>query len=113
METGLRFGAPQRGHKSLPGRWRVLALVLLAALLAGLVRTRLAYWQVVRHVDLAASAQAQYREVVELPALCGAIFDRNLKQLVVHPTVYSAFVSPDELPDNQRGRAALPPAAGL
>src|SRR5438046_287506 len=107
METGLRFGAPQRSHKSLPGRWRVLALVLLAALLAGLVWTRLAYWQVVRHVDLAASAQAQYREVVELPALRGAIFDRNLKQLVVNTTVYSAFVSPDQVPDNQRARVAL------
>ena len=107
METGLRFGAPQRGHKSLPGRWRVLALVLVAALLAGLVWTRLAYWQVVRHVDLAASAQAQYREVVELPALRGAIFDRNLKQLVVNTTVYSAFVSPDQVPDNQRARVAL------
>ncbi|TMF01736.1 MAG: hypothetical protein E6I42_10515 [Chloroflexi bacterium] len=107
METGLRFGAPQRGHKSLPGRWRVLALVLLAALLAGLVWTRLAYWQVVRHVDLAASAQAQYREVVELPALRGAIFDRNLKQLVVNTTVYSAFVSPDQVPDSQRARVAL------
>src|SRR3989441_11010481 len=107
METGLRFGAPQRGHKSLPGRWRVLALVLLAALLAGLVWTRLAYWQVVRHVDLAASAQAQYREVVELPTLRGAIFDRNLKQLVVNTTVYSAFVSPDQIPDNQRARVAL------
>src|SRR5882762_4304939 len=107
METGLRFGAPQRGHKSLPGRWRVLALVLVAALLAGLVWTRLAYWQVVRHVDLAASAQAQYREVVELPALRGGIFDRNLKQLVVNTTVYSAFVSPDQVPDNQRARVAL------
>jgi len=107
METGLRFGAPQRGHKSLPGRWRVLALVLVAALLAGLVWTRLAYWQVVRHVDLAANAQAQYREVVELPALRGAIFDRNLKQLVVNTTVYSAFVSPDQVPDSQRARVAL------
>src|SRR2546428_2834383 len=113
METGLRFGAPQRGHKSLPGRWRVLALVLLAALLAGLVWTRLAYWQVVRHVDLAASAQAQYREVVELPALRGGIFDRNLKQLVVNTTVYSAFVSPDQVPDSQRARVALALASVL
>src|SRR5207244_13506371 len=102
METGLRFGAPQRGHKSLPGRWRVLALVLAAALLAGLVWTRLAYWQGVRHVDLAASAQAQYREVVELPALRGAIFGRNLKQLVVNTAVSAAVVSPVQGPDTDR-----------
>src|SRR5205823_14240824 len=106
MDLGLRYGAPKRSHHA-PGRWRVLALVLAAALLAGLVWTRLAYWQVVRHVDLAASAQAQYREVVELPALRGAIFDRNLKQLVVNTTGYSAFVSPDQVPDNQRARVAL------
>src|SRR5881396_3942711 len=106
MQTGLRFGAPQRSHKSLPGRWRVLALVLAAALLAGLVWTRLAYWQVVRHVALAASAQAQYREVVELPARRGAIFDRNLKQLVVNTTVYSAFVSPDQVSTAQRDTVA-------
>src|SRR5260221_7909453 len=102
METGLRFGAPQRGHKSLPGRWRVLALVLAAALLAGLVWTRLAYWQVVRHVDLAASAQAQYREGVELPALRGGIFDRHLKQPVLNTTVYSALLSPDPIPHSPR-----------
>ncbi len=113
MYTGLRFGAPQRGNKSLPGRWRVLALVLVAAVLAGLVWTRLAYWQVVRHVDLTASAQAQYREVVELPAMRGGIFDRNLKQLVVNTTVYSAFVSPDQVPDSQRAQVALALASVL
>ena len=91
----------------MPARWRVIALVLVATLLAGLVWTRLAYWQVVRHVDLAADAQAQYHELVELPAMRGEIFDRNLKQLVVNTTVYSAFVSPDQVPDAQRARVAL------
>src|SRR5258708_13734004 len=100
METGLRFGAPQRGHRSLPGRWRVLALVLVAALLAGLIWTRLAYWQVVRHVDLAASAQAQYRDVRELPALPGGIFAPNLKQPVVNTTAYPPFRSPNQIPPN-------------
>ena len=51
-------------------------------------------------------AQAQYREVVELPAIRGAIFDRNLTQLVVNTTVYSAFVSPDQVPAAWRDRVA-------
>ncbi|HEY6874813.1 MAG TPA: penicillin-binding protein 2 [Candidatus Dormibacteraeota bacterium] len=97
----------------MPARWRVIALVLVATLLAGLVWTRLAYWQVVRHVDLAADAQAQYHELVELPAIRGEIFDRNLKQLVVNTTVYSAFVSPDQVPDDQRARVALALASVL
>ncbi len=90
----------------MPGRWRVLALVLVAILLAGMVWTRLAYWQVIRHVDLAADAQAQYQDVEVLPAVRGEIFDRNMKQLVVNTTVYSAFVSPDQIPDDQRARVA-------
>jgi cell division protein FtsI/penicillin-binding protein 2 len=85
----------------------VLALVLCATLLAGLVWTKLAYWQVIEHAQLAAAAQAQYHELVELPATRGAIYDRNLRQLVVNTTVYSAFVSPDQIPDTQRARVAL------
>ena len=106
MDLGLRYGAPKSSH-GVPGRWRVLALVLAASLLAGVVWTRLAYWQVLQHTQLAAAAQAQYHELVELPAVRGAIFDRNLKQLVVNTTVYSAFVSPDQIPDDQRARVAL------
>ena len=91
----------------MPGRWRVLALVLGASILAGVVWTRLAYWQVLERSHLAAAAQAQYHELVELPAMRGGIFDRNLRQLVVNTTVYSAFVSPDQIPDDQRARVAL------
>jgi cell division protein FtsI/penicillin-binding protein 2 len=79
-------------------------MVLVALCLAGMVWSRLAYWQVARHGQLAMQAQAQYREVVELPAIRGAIFDRNLTQLVVNTTVYSAFVSPDQVPAAWRQR---------
>src|SRR4029077_13551886 len=79
-------------------------MVLVALCLAGMVWSRLAYWQVAQHGQLAMQAQAQYREVVELPAIRGAIFDRNLTQLVVNTTVYSAFVSPDQVPAAWRQR---------
>ena len=104
--SGLQLGAPSKTRPT-PGRWRVLALVLAAAVLAGAVWTRLAYWQVLQHSTLAAAAQAQYHELVDLPAVRGAIFDRNMRQLVVNTTVYSAFVSPDQVPSDQRARVAL------
>jgi stage V sporulation protein D (sporulation-specific penicillin-binding protein) len=81
-------------------------MVLVAAVLAGSVWSRLAYWQITRHGQLAQQAQAQYREVVELPAIRGAIFDRNLTQLVVNTKVYSVFVSPDQISKGQRERVA-------
>src|SRR3989449_6208640 len=81
-------------------------MLVVAAVLAGMVWSRLAYWQVVQHGRLAMQAQAQYHEVVELPAVRGAIFDRNLTQLVVNTTVYSAFVSPDQVAQGVRERVA-------
>ncbi len=78
----------------------------IALLLAGMVWSRLAYWQVAEHGRLTMQAQAQYREYVELPAMRGSIFDRNLTQLVVNTTVYSAFVSPDQIQAEDRDRVA-------
>ena len=84
-------------------------MLVIALILAGAVWTRLAYWQVAEHGQLATAAQEQYREFVELPAVRGAVFDRNLTQLVVNTTVYSAFVSPDQISAGQRD----PVASGL
>ncbi|HEY1455690.1 MAG TPA: penicillin-binding protein 2 [Candidatus Dormibacteraeota bacterium] len=87
-------------------RLRVLSMLAVALVLAGLVWSRLAYWQVAEHGLLAQEAQAQYRELVQLPALRGAIYDRNLTQLVVNTTVYSAFVAPDQVSPAQRDTVA-------
>ena len=81
-------------------------MLAIAVVLAGMVWSRLAYWQVAEHGRLTMQAQAQYREYVELPAMRGAIFDRNLTQLVVNTTVYSAFVSPDQVAADDRDRVA-------
>jgi stage V sporulation protein D (sporulation-specific penicillin-binding protein) len=81
-------------------------MLLVALVLAGMVWSRLAYWQIARHGQLASQAQAQYHEVVQLPAVRGAIFDRHLTQLVVNTAVYSAFVAPDQVPAAQRDRVA-------
>src|SRR4029077_19632577 len=66
VSTGaLRKRAPRVEHV-MRARLRILALLMVAALLAGTVWARLAYWQVLRHVQLSASAQAQYHELVQL-----------------------------------------------
>jgi cell division protein FtsI/penicillin-binding protein 2 len=96
------FKPPRRLERATSTRLRVFTMVVVALLLSSVVWTRLAYWQVVRHGQLAQQAAAQYREVVELPAVRGAIFDRHMTQLVVNTTVYSAFVSPDQVPADQR-----------
>jgi len=105
VAVGVRGRAP-RLERVGSTRLRILSMVLVALCLAGMVWSRLAYWQVARHGQLGMQAQAQYREVVELPAIRGAIFDRNLTQLVVNTTVYSAFVSPDQVPAAWRQRVA-------
>jgi cell division protein FtsI/penicillin-binding protein 2 len=105
MAIGVRSRAP-RVERIGSTRLRILSMVLVALCLAGMVWSRLAYWQIVQHGQLAMQAQAQYREVVQLPAARGAIFDRNLTQLVVNTTVYSAFVSPDQVPSGWRDRVA-------
>ncbi|HUY74250.1 MAG TPA: penicillin-binding protein 2 [Candidatus Dormibacteraeota bacterium] len=81
-------------------------MLVVALVLAGSIWVRLAYWQVIEHSQLAGQAQAQYREVVQLPATRGVILDRNLTQLVVNTTVYSAFVSPDQITAAQRDQVA-------
>jgi stage V sporulation protein D (sporulation-specific penicillin-binding protein) len=101
MSEALRYRASKTEHV-VGGRIRILAMLAMAAILAGAVWSRLAYWQVARHGQLASQAQAQYREVVELPAVRGAIFDRNMTQLVVNTTVYSAFIAPDQVQPAQR-----------
>ena len=106
MSSGaLRKRAPRVEHV-IGARLRILTLLLVAAVLAGTVWSRLAYWQMFRHVQLSAQAQAQYHELVQLPALRGVVFDRNLTQLVVNTTVYSAFVSPDQVAPADRERVA-------
>ncbi len=58
---------------------RARALIILVAfvLAAGTLGTRLAYWQVVRHDELAAKAVRQSSKVVTIPATRGSIYDRT------------------------------------
>src|SRR6266850_882897 len=100
------FRPPGRFERVTSARLRIFTMLVVAAVLSSVVWTRLAYWQVLRHGQLAQQAAAQYRDVVELPAIRGAIFDRHMTQLVVNTIVYSAFISPDQVPKSQRQAVA-------
>src|ERR671936_394200 len=91
--------------ETLP-RFRVLWLLVAAAVLAAAVWGRLAYWQVARHGELAQVARDQYTKVVPLPAERGTIYDAHMRPLVVNTEVYSVFVSPEQVPASSRDRVA-------
>ena len=114
MSAGVfGFRPPGRPGRATSTRLRILTMLVAALVLSSVVWSRLAYWQVMRHGQLSEQAAAQYRELVELPALRGAIFDRHMTQLVVNTTVYSAFVSPDQVPAAQREHVAAALASVL
>src|SRR5919201_2130850 len=91
--------------ETLP-RFRVLWLLVAAAVRATAVWGRLAYWQVARHDELAQVARDQYTKVVPLPAERGTIYDAHMRPLVVNTEVYSVFVSPEQVPASARDRVA-------
>src|SRR5258708_35276182 len=104
MSSGaLRKRAPRVEHV-MGARLRILALLMVAALLAGTVWARLAYWQGLRHGQLSGSAQAQYHELGQLPALRGVGFSRNTTQPRGNTTAYSPFASPAPIAETLRDR---------
>jgi len=58
-------------------RLRALVVLIAFVLATGSLGLRLAYWQVVRHDDLAAMAIRQSSTVLEIPATRGSIYDRT------------------------------------
>jgi stage V sporulation protein D (sporulation-specific penicillin-binding protein) len=107
MSAGVfGFRPPGRFDRAASTRLRIFSMLVIALVLSSVVWSRLAYWQVMRHGQLSEQAAAQYHELVELPAVRGAIFDRHMTQLVVNTTVYSGFVSPDQVPAAQREHVA-------
>lgn len=114
-----RGGAPRRApaapvrKKREPSRLRVLCLLAVALLLSGTVWTRLAYWQVVRHADLAQLADAQHVSNITLPATRGLITDINGRPLALNTTVYDVSLSPGSVQPPQRTMVANGLAAVL
>lgn len=90
----------------LEPRARVLSLLALALMAYLVLFGRLAYWQGVRHQDLAAMARAQHDERLVLPAVRGRLLDRYGAPLVTNTPVFSIFASPDLIPTADRAEVA-------
>lgn len=92
--------------EDLEPRARVLSLLALGLMAYLVLFGRLAYWQGVRHHDLAAVARAQHDERLVLPAVRGRLLDRYGAPLVTNTPVFSIFASPDLIPTADRAEVA-------
>ncbi len=113
LAAGAPRALPRTAVRGENSRLRVVALGLVVALIAGTIWTRLAYWQVVEHGRLSQWAARQYEHVVPLPPARGVILDRQGQPLAVNTTVYSVFVSPDNVPVRARETVATGLAASV
>jgi cell division protein FtsI (penicillin-binding protein 3) len=102
------WSAPARGQRTRAetSRLRVLWLLAVALILASAIWGRLAYWQVVRHGELASLAAENHRFDSTLPAVRGMIYDRDGNPLAVNTTVYDVAVTPDQVPERRRSQVA-------
>jgi cell division protein FtsI/penicillin-binding protein 2 len=92
--------------QDLEPRARVLSLLALGLVAYLVLFGRLAYWQGIRHHDLAALARAQHDERLVLPAVRGRLLDRYGAPLVTNTPVFDIFASPDLIPTADRALVA-------
>src|SRR5579862_1887593 len=78
-------------------RLHVLLWLLLGW--AGVIFVRLLWLQVLHHDDLARLAQSQQQKTKEIPAMRGAILDRNGQPLAKSVPAESVCVNPQKIPD--------------
>src|SRR5207302_8770310 len=90
------------GVQQLEPRARILTLMALVLSAYLVLLGRLAYWQVLRHDDMARLAAAYHDDTVTLPAVRGNILDRNGALLVTNTPVFSIFASPDLISATER-----------
>lgn len=75
-------------------RKRVLALLIVVAILFGVDGVRLAYLQLVKDDELSAKAESQQLSDTEIKAMRGTIYDANGNVLAQSATVYNIYIDP-------------------
>jgi len=93
-------------------RRRVLLLGLLVASLAMAIASRLFYLQVMRSEGLRERAEEQHRSRVTVPAMRGAIVDRNGVVLALSTEARSLYAHPGRIEDPARAATLLAPVLG-
>ena len=94
-------------------RARALFLLLVAAVVAGGIGTRLAWWQVVERDRLAGMALAQLDQSESIPAARGDITDSTGELLATTVELQSIFATPPSVEDPASSAALLAPLLGL
>lgn len=91
-------------------RLRIFLAVVAIALvvLAG----RLVQLQVVQARELADSAERQWRRAIELPAMRGAIYDRDGEPLALSVEAYDVYATPSQVVDKEKTARALTSVLG-
>jgi cell division protein FtsI (penicillin-binding protein 3) len=102
MATNKRRRVSKKTH----GRRTQLFAAVLAVLATAFV-SRAAQLQIVQGGRWQAQAWTQTTETVELPAVRGAIYDRNGKALALSRQEYSAFFAPAQSADVRRDAQAI------
>ncbi|HEX5878858.1 MAG TPA: penicillin-binding protein 2 [Actinomycetota bacterium] len=95
----------KRRRRRVSGRRRLLALLILSILAFGAISGRLIVLQVFDAGSLDQAAARQRLTVIELPAMRGRIFDRNLSDLAISIPARSVWADP-RLVRNRRHTAA-------
>jgi cell division protein FtsI/penicillin-binding protein 2 len=94
-------------------RGRALFLLIVAALVAGGVGTRLVFWQVVERDGLATLALKQLAQEEEIPAERGEITDAAGVVLATSVELKSIFATPPSVRDAESSASLLAPLLGM
>jgi cell division protein FtsI/penicillin-binding protein 2 len=94
-------------------RARALFLLLVAAIVATGIGTRLAWWQIVERDPLVSRALDQLAQNQEIPAERGEITDASGVLLATSVELQSIFATPPSVEDPESTAALLAPALGM
>ncbi len=94
-------------------RGRALFLLIVAALVAGGIGTRLVWWQVVDRDQLATAALLQLAQEEEIPAERGEITDASGVVLATSLDLQSIYATPPSVADPESSAALLAPILGM
>jgi cell division protein FtsI (penicillin-binding protein 3) len=92
-----------RARHSARLRIFLAAVALALVILAG----RLLQLQVVQARELASSAERQWRRAIELPAMRGAIYDRDGEPLALSVEAYDVYATPSQVVDKLKTAQSL------
>jgi cell division protein FtsI (penicillin-binding protein 3) len=103
----------RRRRRRVNGRRRLLALLILSILAFGAITGRLIVLQVFDAGSLDQAAARQRLTVIQLPAMRGRIFDRNLEDLAISVPARSVWADPHLVGSKRHTAAKLAGVLGM